>query len=110
MIFDAPVYFWSVSDQAKTLIDRYLLFPPERRLRNKAAGAVVVKGRSRSTSTLVVFDGFFTLQKMTMAGRAIGFGHLEKGEVKKDERGMADAETLRKNIVKYIQTDKFIAR
>jgi len=104
IIFGTPVYFWTVSAQAKALIDRTFVFSVKRELRNKVVGVVVTLDRTGSTSALAVFNGFFTLQKMIMVGRAVGFGSQEKGVVKKDERGMADAEALGETIVKYIQS------
>jgi len=104
IIFGTPVYYWSVSAQAKALIDRTFVFSVKRELRNKVVGVVVTLDRTGSTSALAVFNGFFTIQKMIMVGRAVGFGSQEKGVVKKDERGMADAEALGETIVKYIQS------
>lgn len=45
---------------------------------------------------------------MVTAGRAIGFGSREKGIVKKDERGVAEAEALGETMVKYIQSHKIL--
>ncbi len=106
IIFGTPVYYWSVSAQAKALIDRTFVFRTNRELRNKVAGVVVTKNRTGSISALAVFNGFFTIQKMIMVGRAVGLGSVEKGGVKKDEEGMTEAESLGKIIVKYIQSHK----
>jgi len=106
IIFGTPVYYWSVSAQAKVLIDRTFLFSAKHELRNKAAGVVVTLERLGATSALAVFNSFFTLQQMIMVGRAIGIGGIEKEEVKKDERGMTEAESLGETIVKYIQSHK----
>ena len=108
IIFGTPVYFWSVSAQAKALIDRTFVFSPERRLRNKAVGVVVTLGRTGSSSAWAVFNNFFTGQKMIMVGRAAGFGGPKKGVIKKDERGMTDAEALGETMVKYIQSHKIL--
>ncbi len=106
IIFGSPVYFWSVSAQAKALIDRTYVFYAERRLRNKAVGIVVNTGRDGCTSALAAFSNFSTGQKMIVVGRAIGFGGREKGTVKKDERGMAEAEELGETMVQYLQSHK----
>ena len=103
IIFGTPVYYWSVSAQAKALIDRTWVFRLKRNLRNKVVGVVVVQEVSGAVSALSVFTNFFTIQQMIMVGRAIGFG-TEKGEVRNDKRGMAEAEALGKTIVKYIQS------
>jgi multimeric flavodoxin WrbA len=103
IIFGSPVYYWSVSAQAKALIDRTWLFRVKRNLRNKVVGVVVAQEVSGAVSALTVFTNFFTIQKMIMVGRAIGFG-TEKGEVINDRRGMSEAEALGKTIVRYIHS------
>jgi len=106
VIFGTPVYYWSVSAQAKALIDRTYRFFMKRELRNKAAGVVVTQGRTGAVSAMTVFTNFFTLQRMIMVGRAVGFGGREKGQIKNDGRGITEAESLGEAIVKYIQTYK----
>jgi len=44
IIFGAPIYFYSMASQAKTVIDRTIALGPGRRLANKVGGAVVVCG------------------------------------------------------------------
>ncbi len=110
IIFGTPVYFWNVSAQAKALIDRTYVFSPRRKLRNKVAGVVVTTERSGSTNAVAVFNSFFTIQKMLMVGRAIGFsgeeGYSDKEAVKKDKQGMAQAAALGEAVVKFIQFHK----
>ena len=106
IIFGTPVYFWSLTAQAKALIDRTFIFSAERKLRNKVAGVVVTEGRAGGVSAVAVFNGFFLLQQMIMVGEAIGFGGPKEGAIKDDERGMARAEELGKSIVRYIQSGK----
>lgn len=103
IIFGTPVYFWSLTAQAKALIDRTFIFSAERKLRNKAAGVVVTEGRAGGVSAVAVFNGFFLLQKMIMVGEAIGFGR-EKGAIRNDKMGMERAEELGKAMVRYIQS------
>jgi multimeric flavodoxin WrbA len=110
IIFGTPVYFWSASAQAKALIDRTYVFSPQRKLRNKAAGVVVTTARMGSTSAVAIFNSFFTIQKMLMVGRAIGFsgeeGYSDKEAVKKDKHGIEQAEVLGETVVEFIQTHK----
>jgi len=110
IIFGTPVYYWNVSAQAKALIDRTYAFRVERKLRNKVAGVVVTAERNGSTSAVAAFNSFFTLQKLIMVGRAIGYsgeeGYLDKEAVKKDKEGMTEAVALGRTIVKYIQSHK----
>lgn len=119
IIFGTPVYFWSVTAQAKTLIDRTYVLLHKRSLRNKVAGAIVVAGRTGAAHTFSTLQNFFNLQMMIPAGAAaftkeeevkrsnrmggtMLFGR-EKGEVKQDIRGMAEAKALGKLTVKTIQ-------
>jgi multimeric flavodoxin WrbA len=110
IIFGTPVYFWSASAQAKALIDRTYVFSPKRKLRNKAAGVVVTTARMGSTSAVAIFNSFFTIQKMLMVGRAVGFsgegGYSDKEAVKEDEQGMAQAEALGETMFEFIQSHK----
>lgn len=106
IIFGTPVYFWDVSAQAKALIDRTYLCLAKRELRNKLAGVVVTAGRRGVTSAVGVFNGFSATQKMITVGCATGLTGPEKGEIRKDTRGMAEAEALGETIVKHIQSRK----
>ena len=49
IVFGTPVYFWGMTAQAKTLIDRTFIFRRNRPLRNKIAAFAVV-GRRRGIS------------------------------------------------------------
>lgn len=104
IILGTPVYFWTVSAQAKALIDRTFCLHGRRELRNKALGAVVAYGRNGSTGALSVFNSFATGHKMLMVGQAIAIGSRRKGKVTLDEQGMAEAEALGKIMVEYLQT------
>ncbi|MFC2040968.1 flavodoxin family protein [Chloroflexota bacterium] len=120
VIFGTPVYFWSATAQAKALIDRTYVLLQGRRLRNKVAGVIVVARRTGTAHAFSVFQSFFNLQFMVPAG-AVAFGKEEemrrsnrmvgaiayageKGEVREDRRGMAEAAALGRNIVKTIQS------
>ncbi|MFC1977536.1 flavodoxin family protein [Chloroflexota bacterium] len=99
IIFGTPVYFYSLCAQAKALIDRTFLFSEKRELQNKVAAFIVATGRTGSTSALAVFNAFAIGQKMTVVGRAVGFGGREKDAVLKDARGLDEAETLGATLV-----------
>jgi len=119
IIFGTPVYFWSVSAQAKALIDRTYMLYQGRRLRNKVAGAVAVARRTGASSTFSLFQDFFNIHRMISAAGAIAYGAVEeigpgdrgggavayagkRGEVRQDKRGMAEAMTLGRVMVKAI--------
>jgi len=108
IIFGSPVYLWSLSAQAKAVIDRTVGLPAGPGLRNKAAGVLATAERSGGATTIAAFIRFFTLQKMIMVGWAIGIsgseGFTDKESVKKDQRGLGQAEALGKAMVKYLQS------
>lgn len=106
IIFGTPVYYWNVTAQAKLLIDRTLVFSMNRELKDKAAGVVITMGRTGSTSALAGFNAFIALQRMVMVRYALAFGGEEKGLVKKDERGIREAEGVGEAIAKYILSQK----
>ncbi len=120
IIFGSPVYFWNVTAQVKTLMDRTYVLLEGRRLRNKVAGAVVVARRSGAAHAFSTFQNFFSIHRMTSAGAAIGYTSDEeisredrgggaiayadkKGEVRQDERGLAEAKMLGSAMVKTIE-------
>ena len=105
IVFGSPVYYWSVTAQAKALIDRTYVFRTKRELNNKAAGIIVAAGSTGDMGAVNDFVSFFTLQKMIYVGRAAGFGR-EKGEVKKDLRGVAQAQLLAETMVEFLKTRK----
>ncbi len=101
IIFSAPVYMWTVNGQTKTLMDRtYSLWHGG--LRNRIGGAILVAGRAGDVSASSVFASFFNIQRMVSAGTAMAFG-LERGEVRKDERGMAEAKALGRVVARYVK-------
>jgi multimeric flavodoxin WrbA len=110
IIFGTPVYFWSVSAQAKAVIDRCLVFYQRYNLRDKAAGVVVATERAGGVGAFTVFTSFFTIQRMVPVGCTIGFGGVEKGGVKDDKVGMAEAKALGRAMVKRIQSLNIKAR
>ena len=108
IIFGTPVYYWSVSAQAKALIDRTFVLDAGSKLRNKVAGVVMTAQRSGVSGVVATFNWFFVPQRMVMVGWADGFtgdeGFTDKEAVKKDKKGMARAEALGEKVVEYIRS------
>jgi len=102
IIFGTPVYFWSVCAQAKIIIDRTYAFRRQRSLRNKVGAVLVATTRAGGTSAFTVFNNFFNLQRMIRAGGAIAFGK-DRGDVRKDERGMAEAKGVGRVVLRFIK-------
>ena len=108
IIFGTPVYFWSVSAQAKAVIDRTLPCFSTSGLRNKAASVVLTMEESGASSAMAVFSGFFVIVGMIKVGYVIGRtgseGYADKEAVRRDKRRMAAARALGKAMVGYIQS------
>jgi multimeric flavodoxin WrbA len=105
IIFGSPVYYWSVSAQAKALIDRTYVYRTKRDLKNKAAGAVVALASSGDAGAVTDLNNFFIIQKMVIVGRAMGIGR-DKAEVRNDIKGMTQAEDLGEVMVNYLKSGK----
>ena len=107
IILGSPVYFWSVSSQAKTFMDRtYALRYPHHKLKNEVGGAITATGRRGSVNTLSIINNFFLGQDMLVTGLGISGYGTKKGEVKRDERAMQGARSLGKQVVQLIKTIK----
>lgn len=107
VILGSPVYFWSVSSQAKKMMDRtYALRYPYHKLKNKVCGAVVVAGRRGCVSALAVINNFFLGQDMLPVGLGIAGYGTKKGEVRQDERAMKGARSLGKQVTDLIKLIK----
>ncbi len=119
IIFGSPVYFWGVTAQAKTIIDRTFVFRRGRRLRNKVASAIVVARESGASNAFSGLNDFFSLHRMIPArsiaprteeelAKEFGGGVIayadRPGEVEKNEKAMAKAQSLGKAIVETLQT------
>jgi len=81
IIFGSPVYFCSVSAQAKAIMDRTYSFLGDRRLKGKVAAPVLAVRRVGAGETRNLLYGYFLAQGMIPVRGAIGYGR-EKGEVK----------------------------
>jgi len=107
IILGSPVYFWSVSGQAKTLMDRtYALRYPYHKLRNKVGGAIAVAGRRGCMSALSVINNFFLGHDMLATGLGIAGYGTKKVEVRKDQHAMKSATSLGTQVTKLIKRTK----
>jgi len=104
IILGSPVYFWSITAQAKTVIDRtYALRRPTNRLEGKVGGAIAVAGRRGQVEALTVINNFFLGKGMIPAGLGVDGRGSEKGDIEKDERAMTGAADLGRRIVQLIR-------
>ena len=106
IIFGTPVYFFSMTAQAKTIIDRMISFTrPERSLANKVGGVVVVAGSLGLVSALKDLYFFFVTRQMIPANYVAAYDG-GKGEITKMEQGMKAARELGQPMVR-IAAQKF---
>jgi multimeric flavodoxin WrbA len=107
IILGSPVYFWSISGQAKILMDRtYALRYPHHKLENKVGGAIAVAGRRGCMSAISVINNFFLGQDMLVTGLGIAGYGTEKGEVKQDEHAMKSARSLGTQVIELFKRTK----
>ncbi len=117
IIVGSPVYYWSVTAQAKLLIDRTYAFRRERQLRNKVAGAVLVARGLGVSSAFDTLCHFFNAHRMILAsgigprsadelaiertGMAFAYAN-RRGEVAKNTHAIAQAQALGRSVVETI--------
>ena len=107
IILGSPVYFWSVSAQAKLLMDRtYALRYPYHKLENKVGATIAVAGRRGTMSALSVINNFFLGHDMLVTGLGIAGYGTKKGEVRKDEHAMKSARSLGKQVAQLIRANQ----
>ncbi|MFC1872839.1 flavodoxin family protein [Chloroflexota bacterium] len=118
IIFATPVYYWGITAQGKAVIDRTYVFKKNGALRNKVAASVVVRRGSGGSTVFSALNEFFNLQRMIPArsiqnrteeelanergGGVIAFGD-KRGDVTKDTKAIAQAQSLGKAMVETIQ-------
>ena len=84
IIWATPVYFWSMTGQTKTLMDRtYALLFPKLQLASKVGGLIMVAGMRGCMHTANIFHQYFTYNHMFFAEYASGYAS-GKGEIKKN--------------------------
>lgn len=103
VILASPVYFFNVTAQVKTFIDRvgYLDIARGREpFRNKVGGAVAVAAKTGSSSALSQMALFFSACRMITVAPQVTVLASEKGDASGDARGMDDARELVANVVR----------
>lgn len=99
IVFATPVYFYTMSGQMKTFIDRLCYFYPM--LVNKEFYYIMTAAdgeKSAMDRVLTEFDGFLAcLDNPTVKGSVFGTGVWEKGDVK-EKSTMKEAYEMGKNL------------
>ena len=105
IIIGSPVYFWSVTGQAKIFMDRtYALRYPTYRLEGKVGGAIAVAGKRGQVQTLTLINTFFLGQRMIPIHLGVDGTASKKSEIIEDIQAMTAADHLGKSMVKLITT------
>jgi multimeric flavodoxin WrbA len=108
IIFGSPVYFGSVSAQAKAIMDRTFALLGKRSLKDKVAGAIVATRRVGAVQARSLIYSFFIAHGMIVAGGGIGYGR-EPGDVLQGVGGginfsaLEEARTVGTSIVRLVQ-------
>lgn len=111
IIVGSPVYFYNVTAQTKTFIDRvgYLQIARARKpFQNKIGGAIAVAGRSGLMNTLSQIMHFFSSARMIIATPTVRALASTKGAVTKDKRGIETARQLGRSIVQKAKATKIL--
>ena len=74
IIFGTPIYFWGMTGQAKTVMDRTIaLNQPGRNLTNKVGGVVAVCGSLGLVDALKDYSYFFVQRRMLPANQVAAY-------------------------------------
>jgi multimeric flavodoxin WrbA len=74
IIFGTPIYYWGMTGQAKTVMDRTIaLNQPGRNLTNKVAGLVVVAGSLGLVDALKDYSYYFVQRRMLPANQVAAY-------------------------------------
>ena len=104
IILGSPVYFWSVSAQAKLVMDRsYALRRPTNMLQGKIGGAIAVAGRRGQVEALTVINNYFLGQGMTPIGIGVDGRGSDEGDVEDDERAIKGVTELGIRLIQLIK-------
>ena len=103
IIWATPVYFWSMTGQTKTLMDRtYALLFPKLQLANKVGGLITVAGSRGCMNLANVFHQYFNYNHMFFAEYAMGYAH-GKGEIKENAFALNMAKEMVRQMIALIK-------
>ncbi len=105
ILWATPVYFWSMTGQTKTVMDRtYALTSPKLQLVNKIGGLILVAGNRGCMNAANVFQMYFNYNHMFFAEFAWGYAS-GKGEIKKNAFAMNAAKEMMHQMISLIHAD-----
>ncbi len=99
IVWGTPVYFWSVTAQAKMLIDRsYALYTNNNRLSSKVSGVISVGASLGNVAVWNLFNTFFSVHHMLSTDFVYGYAR-SKGDIRKDKHAMKASAELGRQMV-----------
>jgi len=117
IIIGTPVYFWGVTAQAKSFMDRtYCLVShhramvhgsgsplesPREDLRGKVGGIITVAQRAGATPAVTQISDFYRIHRILEAGAGIAYAR-GRGDVMNDEQGLREARLVGRSVVRLI--------
>lgn len=102
LIFGSPVYFWSVTGQAKVFIDRLVCLYRQNLLENKVGGVIAVASNSGHAEVRNLFYSFFNANHMIISDFVQGYAR-DKGHIKKDRFAYLASRELGRKTVSIIE-------
>ena len=98
IIFGTPVFFFTLSGQAKVLMDRLYPLYTRGKLANKVGAVISVASSLGHTGVWQTYNNFFCAAHMLAADFVYAFGR-EKGDVWRDRHAIQAAKELGKQVV-----------
>ena len=98
IIWGTPVYFHSVTAQAKILLDRSFVLYRNNKLSSKVGGVISVASSMGHLGVCNLFNSFFTLNHMLVADFVHGYAR-GRGYIRKDRHAMQAARELGRQVV-----------
>ena len=103
IIIGTPIYYYAMTAQTKTMIDRSMpVGHPDRNLANKIGGVVVVGGSLGLVDALKDFYFYFVTHRVIPANYVAAYGGA-KGDVNKLKKGRQAARDMGRQMVKMAQ-------
>lgn len=105
IIWATPVYFWSMTGQTKTLLDRtYALLYPKLQLANKVGGLIIVAASRGCMNAANAFHMYFSYNHMFFSELASGFADT-KGAIKNNALAINMAKEMVHQMISLINAN-----
>jgi len=105
IIWATPIYFWSMTGQTKTVMDRcYALLFPKLRLASKVAGLIMTAGGRGCMNTANVFHMYFNYNHMFFAEFASGYAP-DKGAIKQNSMALNSTKEMVHQMISLIRAN-----